>query len=97
MASPWQILVGQFGVIADIPKIANTVAFFLILGIAVSFRLPAGRMLMTLTASCRRNSRPLRRSSPVVGRKVSDEFTVPLCRTHHRDNHRFGDEVAWWD
>jgi hypothetical protein len=32
-----------------------------------------------------------------MGRKVSDEFTVPLCRTHHRDNHRFGDEVAWWD
>ena len=32
-----------------------------------------------------------------MGRKVSDEFTVPLCRTHHRDNHRFGDEQAWWD
>jgi hypothetical protein len=32
-----------------------------------------------------------------MGRKVSDEFTVPLCRTHHRDNHRFGDEVAWWE
>jgi len=31
-----------------------------------------------------------------MGRKVSDEFTVPLCRTHHRDNHRFGDEAAWW-
>jgi hypothetical protein len=31
-----------------------------------------------------------------MGRKVSDEFTVPLCRTHHRDVHRFGDEVAWW-
>jgi hypothetical protein len=31
-----------------------------------------------------------------LGRKVSDEFTVPLCRTHHRDNHRFGDEEAWW-
>jgi ERF superfamily len=31
-----------------------------------------------------------------MGRKVSDEFTVPLCRTHHRDNHQFGDEVAWW-
>jgi len=31
-----------------------------------------------------------------MGRKVSDEFTVPLCRTHHRDNHRFGDEIAWW-
>jgi hypothetical protein len=32
-----------------------------------------------------------------MGRKVSDEFTVPLCRTHHRDNHQFGDEVAWWE
>jgi hypothetical protein len=29
-----------------------------------------------------------------MGRKVSDEFTVLLCRTHHRDIHRFGDEVA---
>jgi hypothetical protein len=29
--------------------------------------------------------------------KVSDEFTVPLCRTHHRDNHSFGDEIAWWE
>jgi ERF superfamily len=32
-----------------------------------------------------------------MGLKVSDEFTVPLCRTHHRDNHSFGDEVAWWE
>jgi ERF superfamily protein len=32
-----------------------------------------------------------------MGRKVSDEFTVPLCRSHHRDNHSFGDEVAWWE
>ena len=32
-----------------------------------------------------------------LGRKVSDEFTVPLCRTHHRDNHSFGDELAWWE
>jgi hypothetical protein len=31
-----------------------------------------------------------------LGRKVSDEFTVPLCRTHHREIHRFGDEQAWW-
>jgi hypothetical protein len=31
-----------------------------------------------------------------MGLKVSDEFTVPLCRAHHRDNHRFGDEQAWW-
>jgi hypothetical protein len=32
-----------------------------------------------------------------MGRKVSDEFTVPLCRSHHRDNHSFGDEVTWWE
>jgi hypothetical protein len=31
-----------------------------------------------------------------LGRKVSDEFTVPLCREHHRDLHRHGNEVAWW-
>jgi hypothetical protein len=34
---------------------------------------------------------------PALGRKVSDEFTVPLCRGHHRQVHRCGDEMAWWD
>jgi hypothetical protein len=32
-----------------------------------------------------------------LGRKVSDEFTVPLCRIHHREVHDRGDERAWWD
>ena len=31
-----------------------------------------------------------------LGRKVSDEFTVPLCRVHHRDLHRCSDEKKWW-
>ncbi len=31
-----------------------------------------------------------------LGRKASDEFTVPLCRGHHRAAHRAGDERAWW-
>jgi hypothetical protein len=31
-----------------------------------------------------------------LGRKVSDEFTVPLCREHHNDLHRHGNEKAWW-
>jgi hypothetical protein len=31
-----------------------------------------------------------------LGRKVSDEFTVPVCRLHHREIHRQGDEKAWW-
>lgn len=34
--------------------------------------------------------------SRALGRKVSDEFTVPLCRTHHRQVHHVGDERAWW-
>jgi hypothetical protein len=32
-----------------------------------------------------------------LGSKVSDEFTVPLCRVHHRDLHRGGDERKWWE
>jgi hypothetical protein len=32
-----------------------------------------------------------------LGRKVSDEFTVPLCRGHHREVHRSGDEASWWN
>jgi hypothetical protein len=32
-----------------------------------------------------------------MGLKVSDEFTVPLCRVHHRDLHSSGSEIAWWE
>ena len=31
-----------------------------------------------------------------LGRKVSDEFTVPLCRVHHRAVHRSTNETVWW-
>ena len=31
-----------------------------------------------------------------LGLKVSDEFTVPLCRGHHRELHRAGNEPQWW-
>ncbi len=31
-----------------------------------------------------------------MGRKVSDEWTVPLCATHHRALHTVGDEETWW-
>jgi hypothetical protein len=31
-----------------------------------------------------------------LGRKVSDEFTVPLCRNHHEELHRHGNEATWW-
>ena len=31
-----------------------------------------------------------------MGRKVSDEFTVPLCATHHHELHIRGNELDWW-
>ena len=34
--------------------------------------------------------------SRALGCKVSDEYTVPLCRGHHREVHHCGDEAAWW-
>jgi DNA recombination protein Rad52 len=32
-----------------------------------------------------------------IGLKVSDEFTVPLCRGHHRQLHQAGNELGWWE
>jgi hypothetical protein len=31
-----------------------------------------------------------------LNRKVSDAYTVPVCRAHHRELHRYGDEASWW-
>lgn len=31
-----------------------------------------------------------------LAQKVSDEFTVPLCRAHHRELHRAEQEREWW-
>ena len=47
----------------------------------------------------RRPSDPhhLRFAQPrAIGLKVSDEFTVPLCRGHHRQLHQAGNEAVWW-
>ena len=32
-----------------------------------------------------------------IGMKVSDEFTVPLCRSHHRNLHQSSNEPRWWE
>jgi hypothetical protein len=41
-----------------------------------------------------RNEHNLKFAQPrSLGRKVSDEFTVPLCRAHHHDLHRHGNEL----
>ena len=31
-----------------------------------------------------------------LGSKVGDQWTVPLCNTHHRAIHNVGDEEEWW-
>src|SRR5258706_11497981 len=31
-----------------------------------------------------------------LGQKVSDEFTVPPCRAHHRELHSADKEAEWW-
>jgi hypothetical protein len=31
-----------------------------------------------------------------LGRKVSDQYAVPLCRAHHREAHRATNEITWW-
>lgn len=31
-----------------------------------------------------------------MSRKVGDDYTVPLCRKHHRDLHHCGNEAAFW-
>jgi len=39
----------------------------------------------------------LRHMQPrALGRRPSDEFAVPLCRSHHRAVHRARNEQAWW-
>jgi hypothetical protein len=46
---------------------------------------------------CPADAHHLRFAEPrALGRKVSDEFTVPLCRIHHRELHSRGNEEAWW-
>ena len=51
--------------------------------------------LICKTAPC--DARHLKIARPrSLGRKVSDEFTVPLCRKHHQELHRHGNEANWW-
>jgi DNA recombination protein Rad52 len=32
-----------------------------------------------------------------LGRKVGDEYTIPLCAIHHRQIHDSGNEREWWE
>ena len=46
---------------------------------------------------CPGHAHHLRFAQPrALGRKVSDEWVVPLCATHHRALHGVGNEEKWW-
>lgn len=36
------------------------------------------------------------RANPGMGKKPSDRFATPLCRTDHTAQHARGNEAAWW-
>ncbi len=56
---------------------------------------PALKECGELTVANRRRSDPRdQRSCAGSHQKLSDEFTVPLCRAHHRELHRAGKEVV---
>ena len=56
---------------------------------------PRGSLSVAMTSVL-----PLRSRCPApsgeLPRRVSDEYAVPLCRGHHREVHRCGDEPVWW-
>jgi hypothetical protein len=31
-----------------------------------------------------------------MGEKPDDKWCTPLCREHHDEQHRHGNELAWW-
>ena len=78
---------------------ARRYALFTMVGIAGEAHLKfAGSQPCLICARSPADAHHLKFTQPrAMGRKVSDEFTVPLCRTHHRDIHSFGDEIAWWE
>lgn len=46
-------------------------------------------------AHLRSGSREYGKRETGMGEKPDDKWTLPLCRTHHDDQHR-GNELRWW-
>ena len=56
-----------------------------------------GSQTCTICGRSPSHAHHLRFAQPrALGRKVSDEWTVPLCLTHHRAVHSVGNEKQWW-
>ena len=61
--------------------------------VGISLTFASSRRSPVSSADARSDPHHLRFAQPrALGLKVSDEFTVPLCRGHHRELHRAGNE-----
>jgi len=47
-------------------------------------------------AHLRASSPEYNKPGPGIGQKPDDRWALPLKHQHHMDQHRFGNEVAWW-
>lgn len=50
----------------------------------------------TEAAHIRTGNLELGKRSLGMQEKASDAWVLPLCGRHHREQHDFGDELAWW-
>lgn len=56
-----------------------------------------GNNIETQAAHIRYSEARVAKDNPGVGQKPHDFWCVPLCGKHHDEQHRAGDEKAWWD
>jgi hypothetical protein len=87
LANPGEMIEGEALLIPKEPRRKRSKAHLLFIG--------AQPCVICQQVPC--DAHHLKFSQPkALGRKVSDEFTVPLCRAHHQEVHRHGHEQAWW-
>lgn len=55
-----------------------------------------GNNIETEAAHIRMADRTVAKPMTGIATKADDRFVVPLCGMHHRIQHEWGDERAWW-
>lgn len=55
-----------------------------------------GDNISTECAHVRMGDRTVAKPMTGIATKCDDRFTVPLCGTHHQDQHNTGNEHRWW-
>lgn len=55
-----------------------------------------GNPVQTEAAHVRYGEQEIVKPQTGIATKPDDIYVVPLCGEHHRSQHKFGDERAWW-